>query len=364
MTDKVLRLITTQEREKRERDAQLADRYCGKDGSAPPPDEKPADEAPIPTDEPPTDEPPPVVTKEDLDYAVSELAKLSTLEAELVLESYAKRLGVPVPALRSEVKKARRFGGAAVNAISERPHWKVEPWPDPVSPKEVLAGIKRRIKQHVFMTDEAVLASVMFAWVHEAAVHSPILLVSSPEPECGKSTLLGLIKYMTPRGETFSDVTAQVLYRMIEKWHPTMLVDEADDAFKSSPQLRGVINSGWTRGTGVPRCNPDTLEPEFFETFIRDHIFKPGKPDRIGSEALVKALINMGDRPWGELPWPYSGKPITQVQLAKLLKPFKVGPKQTRFSGGVTLKGYTAEAFEKAYRYIPAAEPEKEDADT
>jgi hypothetical protein len=97
---------------------------------------------------------------------------------------------------------------------------------------------------------------------------------------------------------------------------------------------------------------------------IRDHIFKPGKPDRIGSEALVKALINMGDRPWGELPWPYSGKPITQVQLAKLLKPFKVGPKQTRFSGGVTLKGYTAEAFEKAYRYIPAAEPEKEDADT
>jgi putative DNA primase/helicase len=270
MTDKVLRLITTQEREKRERDAQLADRYCGKDGSAPPPDEKPPVEAPIPTDEPPTDEPPPVVTKEDLDYAVSELAKLSTLEAELVLESYAKRLGVPVPALRSEVKKARRFGGAAVNAISERPHWKVEPWPDPVSPKEVLAGIKRRIKQHVFMTDEAVLASslwVMFAWVHEAAVHSPILLVSSPEPECGKSTLLGLIKYMTPRGETFSDVTAQVLYRMIEKWHPTMLVDEADDAFKSSPQLRGVINSGWTRGTGVPRCNPDTLEPEFFETF-------------------------------------------------------------------------------------------------
>ena len=48
---------------------------------------------------------------------------------------------------------------------------------------------------------------------------------------------------------------------------PDLLVDEADDAFKSNVELRTVINSGWTRGTGVPRCNPDTLEPEVFETF-------------------------------------------------------------------------------------------------
>ena len=44
-------------------------------------------------------------------------------------------------------------------------------------------------------------------------------------------------------------------------------MDEADTAFKNNPELRAVVNSGWTRGAGVPRCNPDTHEPEFFETF-------------------------------------------------------------------------------------------------
>ena len=46
---------------------------------------------------------------------------------------------------------------------------------------------------------------VIFAWMHDAAVHSPILLVSSPEPECGKTTLLGLVQLLTPRGLIFVD---------------------------------------------------------------------------------------------------------------------------------------------------------------
>jgi putative DNA primase/helicase len=433
------------------------------------------------------DELAPAATKEDLEYAVAKLAKYTPLELDIVAKEWAARLGVKVTTLVSEVKKARRAGGAEVM----QPHWKVELWPQPVSPSDVLARIKRRLKRHVFMTDEAATATslwVMFAWVHEAAVHSPILLVSSPEAECGKSTLLGLINYLVPRGCIIVDVSSAVLFRMIEKWHPTLIVDEADDAFKGNPELRGVINSGWTRGAGVPRCQPETHEPEFFETFgpkaiglkglkvpgttlsrsiivdmerklpgdevedfshvddeglarirqqlarfaddnmaalagktpqmpdgfanrlranwilllaiaelcgpkaaeqarkaaealsrradeaslgvellrdIRDDIFKPGASDRIGSEALVNALVNMADRPWREMPWPYTGKPITQVQLAKLLKPFKVGPKQIRFSGGVTLKGYQKDAFEKAFRYIPAAKPEEEeDGDT
>jgi putative DNA primase/helicase len=128
----------------------------------------------------------------------------------------------------------------------------------------------RRIKRHVVLSDQSALASglwVAFAWAHDTSVHSPILLVSSPEAECGKSTLLGLISLMVPRGFIFVECSPQVLYRMIEKWHPTIILDEADSAFKNSPELRSIINSGWTRGAGVPRCHPDTHEPEFFDTF-------------------------------------------------------------------------------------------------
>ena len=418
---------------------------------------------------------PPKVTKEDLENAVGELAKLTELEREIVVADYAKRLSVPVPVLRSAAKKAHRHGGGEAGA-GMYPYWNVEPWPKPVAPAAVLARVQGRLLRHVFMPEDAATAAalwVMLAWVHEAAVHSPILLVSSPEAECGKSTLLDLIKFLAPRGFLFVDVRAPVLFRVVEKWHPTLLVDEADDAFKSNVELRTVINSGWTRGTGVPRCNPDTLEPEVFETFgpkaiglkglrvpettlsrsividmerkfpgdevadfahiddadlaetrqqlarfANDNIdaladAKPMMPEgftnrlaanwkmmlaigelcgagdkarasaaglsrradeaslgvellrdikaifetgpglaRISSEVLVLKLTQLEGRPWSEMP--FSGKPITQLQLAKLLKGFKVVPKPMRLDGDHLLRGYTAEMFEKAWRYIPA----------
>ena len=76
--------------------------------------------------------------------------------------------------------------------------------------------------------------------------------------------------------------------------------------------------------------------------------------DRIRSEDLAHRLGEMADRPWAEMPW--TGKAITQPQLAKLLKGYGVKPKQVRFEGQ-TFKGYELEWFEKAWRYIPPDPP-------
>jgi hypothetical protein len=364
------------------------------------------------------------------------------------------------------------------NPTPMRPHWCVESWPQPVSARELVEQLAARIKRHVVMSDDAALAValwIMFAWVHDGAVHSPLLLVSSPEAECGKTTLLGLVALLVPRGFVFVDISAPVLYRMIEKWHPTLIVDEADTTFKNNPELRAVVNSGWTRGSGVPRCHPKTHEPEFFETFgpkaiglkglaipdttlsrsiviemqrklpnegaddfahgddehlahlrrllsrfaddnierlrtcspclpegfnnrlaanwrlllaiaelsgvaaearaaavalsrrtdeaslgvellrdIRDIRDATG-PDRIRSEKLVETLGAMADRPWAEMP--YTGKPITQAQLAKLLRAYKVRPKDIRFGDSI-FKGYEFAWFESAFRYIPSEHPQ------
>ena len=64
--------------------------------------------------------------------------------------------------------------------------------------------------------------------------------------------------------------------------------------------------------------------------------------DRFRSEELVNKLVALADRPWPEMP--YSGKPLTQAQLAKLLKPFKVAPKQVRLRYA-DLKGYKLADF-------------------
>ena len=95
-------------------------------------------------------------TKEDLEYAVAKLAKYTPLELDTVSKEWADRLGVKVTTLVSEVKKARRSGGGAEVM---QPHWKVEPWPQPVSPSDVLARITRRLKRHVFMPDDAAFAT-------------------------------------------------------------------------------------------------------------------------------------------------------------------------------------------------------------
>ena len=68
-----------------------------------------------------------------------------------------------------------------------------------------------------------------------------------------------------------------------------MIVDEADDALGDNPDLRSVINSGWTRGQGVIRCHPDTHEPELFSTFAPKIVAMKGRklPDTTLSRSIV-----------------------------------------------------------------------------
>ena len=39
----------------------------------------------------------------------------------------------------------------------------------------------------------------MTAWAHEGATHSPILAAISVEPDSGKSTLLGVLRFLVPK---------------------------------------------------------------------------------------------------------------------------------------------------------------------
>ena len=227
-------VISPNSQRRKAEDSAKADRYCNKDGGKP-----------------------------DLDA----LAQLDRFEYGQVRKETAARSGVTVAILDSEVSDRRRRSSGR---SAEREYWTVESADRPVDGKNLLKQLIGTIRAYVMMTADqglTVALWVIFSWMHDAAVHSPILLVSSPEPDCGKTTLLGLVQLLTPRGLIFVEASPAVIYRMIECWHPTLIVDEADSAFQNNPELRAVINSGWTRGAGVPRCNPDTNEPEFFETF-------------------------------------------------------------------------------------------------
>jgi putative DNA primase/helicase len=157
-------------------------------------------------------------------------------------------------------------------------HWINEPWPETVEGDSLLRDLIRRIRRHVVMPHEDALAValwIMFAWVHdEVAVHSPILAVTSAEPDSGKSTLIGVMSFLLPRAITTVEISEAALYRSIERWHPSFCIDEFDDVLASADEnkrhLRSVINSGHTRNQGVLRCNTEKTgdkTPRQFSTF-------------------------------------------------------------------------------------------------
>jgi hypothetical protein len=232
--------------------------------------------------------------------AIDRLAAMPPIEYSIERRPEAQRLGMPVRDLDRYVEAKRPATDEEEEFV--QPHWHVEPATDPVGVADLLQQIADRIKQHIIFSDEAANAVPLwlaFAWTHGAATHSPMLLVTSAERDSGKTTLLALVNYLTPRGLMIIDPSAAVLFRMIEKWQPTLIVDEADDQFKENPPLRSMINSGWTRGAGVPRCHPDTNEPEIFSTFGPKAIGMKGKaiPDTILSRAIV---IEMARKKPGE----------------------------------------------------------------
>jgi hypothetical protein len=63
-------------------------------------------------------------------------------------------------------------------------HWIVEPWPEPCDGDSLLRDLIRHYRRHVICSHEASLTIALwtiFSWIHdEIAVHSPILLVTSP----------------------------------------------------------------------------------------------------------------------------------------------------------------------------------------
>jgi putative DNA primase/helicase len=151
------------------------------------------------------------------------------------------------------------------------PHWDVEAWPEAVDTDALLLAIVRRVQRHVVLTPEQALAAalwVMQAWAHPgAAIYSPILMATSAEANSGKTTLLNLISFLAPRSLPTVGVTEAALFRSIEKWGPTLVIDEADTMLVDNEPLRAVINSGWTRGAGVLRCDGDKNDPRLFPTF-------------------------------------------------------------------------------------------------
>jgi hypothetical protein len=143
-----------------------------------------------------------------------------------------------------------------------------EAWPDPVLGAALLAELVSTIQAYVVLPVPcAVAIAVWILHTHalDAAQISPRLAIISPEKRCGKSTVLKLLGALVRRPLHTTNVTTAVVFRAIEAYQPTLLVDEADTFLREHDELRGVLNAGHDRQSArVARCVGDDSEPRVF----------------------------------------------------------------------------------------------------
>jgi putative DNA primase/helicase len=220
------------------------------------------------------------------------LALLSRVEYDREEQKVARHLGIKVSTLRQEVE-AIRFTLCPVSSKEDDEIFpSIDPWPDMVDIKTVLDDLLLLLNKCVFLSshaDTAIALWIVFTWCIDSFDTAPILAVYSPEKRCGKTTLLSLISKLVYRPLTTANTTASSLFRSIERWNPTLLIDEADTFLKKSDDLRGVINAGHKRETAfVLRTVGEDHAPKRFMVWGAKTIALIGKlPETLHDRSIV-----------------------------------------------------------------------------
>lgn len=116
------------------------------------------------------------------------------------------------------------------------------------------------IKVYVVVSDHTALAValwVILTWCYDLFPRCPLLLVNAPERECGKTQLLKLVEFLVRSPLETTNITLAALFRVIAKYGPTLLIDEADTFMEGKGELAGIVNKGYERGGVVLRIESD-----------------------------------------------------------------------------------------------------------
>lgn len=163
--------------------------------------------------------------------------------------------------------------GESKSQNGSRPFPDVKPHPEPVDPAAVLDAVVTLIRRHVVLDHAYAIAVALWiamTWFIDAVGVAPLLIITAPEKACGKSQLLAILHRLVCRPLTAANTTASFLFRAIEAWMPTILIDEADTFIRENVELKGLINAGHTRDSafvGRTVTTENDFEPRMFNVW-------------------------------------------------------------------------------------------------
>jgi hypothetical protein len=128
----------------------------------------------------------------------------------------------------------------------------VEPWPEPVHGATLLSDLRQVFERFVILpkwSAEALALWTLHTYAFQQRDVSTYLGLESPEKRCGKTTLLTVLSELVNRPVVAANISSPALFRVIEEMRPTLLIDEADTFLQGNDEMRGILNSGYSRKT-------------------------------------------------------------------------------------------------------------------
>jgi hypothetical protein len=226
--------------EQKRRDGEWADKYIAKDGGPPQP------------------------TPEGV---LKGLTEMGPVEYGRRREALAKKLEVPLKFLDDEYRMRRKTPTSGEAIFTSRAP---EPWREPVEGAALLDELVKASKRFMSMPSggaEIVALWVLHTYAWDCFDVTPRLAITSPAPECGKTTLLNFLHEVVRDPLSASNMTAAVAFRAVETMRPTLLIDEADTSLGDNRELRGILNSGHHRNGSVLRTEGDNHDLRQFSTW-------------------------------------------------------------------------------------------------
>jgi hypothetical protein len=204
-----------------------------------------------------------------LDGEAQRLAKITDpLRFDLERKAVAAASGVRKSAIDAAVAAKRAaMGGTGNVSGDDGDELGPIPWPEPVTDiAEVLDTASREIGTYVIASravrDTTVVWALFTHFVHHRSIVFMIgarLAICAVSPQSGKTTLLSATQQLAYRPMPAASLTQALVNRVVDQYHPTLLIDEADKLLRANrnPELIALLNASHNRRYAeVPRLVP------------------------------------------------------------------------------------------------------------
>src|ERR1041384_2322141 len=128
----------------------------------------------------------------------------------------------------------------------------LDPWPEAVDGKLLLDELNQQLRRFVVLpkwAPETLALWTLHTYAFQLRDVSSYVGLESPEKRCGKTTLLAVLSELANRPVVAANISPPAFFRVIEETCPTLLIDEADTFLHGNDELRGILNSGYSRKT-------------------------------------------------------------------------------------------------------------------